>query len=132
MTTLRAAAVVLLLLALTDPVLAQPPSKPLPEPAAMGAPFQPGILYGSVPVVRWSNPPGTYVTIYPASRPVVIVGPCGPVETLVPTAPVVAGPTWALTPVTRAYPSAYPFGASGPIYGRYSWDYPAYGGLRGW
>jgi hypothetical protein len=40
---------------------------------------------------------------------------------------VVTGPSWALTPVSSGSSSAYPFGASGPVFGRYSWDYTGFG-----
>jgi hypothetical protein len=127
---LRAVAVALLLAAPAGPVLAQPNSKPLPEPAAMGV--APIYHYPSTPYVVGYTP-GTYVTVYPAYRPVVIAGPHGAYETYVPTAPVVAGPTWALTPVARPYAAgSYPWGASGPVFGRYSWDYTGTIGAGAW
>jgi hypothetical protein len=41
-------------------------------------------------------------------------------------------PYWSYRPVAYGansvygYPSYYPFGATGPVFGRYSWDYSAY------
>lgn len=121
-----ACAVAFVVASSSAPVLAQPTTqpkpKPIPEPLPMGVPYlyQPGNNYWYVPVVPSSIPPGTYYTVYGATRPVVVVTPWGPVATTVATAPVVVGPTWALSPVV-SYP--YPFASSGPVYGRYSWDY---------
>jgi hypothetical protein len=95
--------------------------KPIPDPLPMGVPYlyQPGNNYWYVPVVPAYVPAGTYYTVYAATRPVVVVTPSGPVATRTPTTPVVLGPSWALWPVS--YP--YPFASSGPVYGRYTWDY---------
>jgi hypothetical protein len=120
LTPLRAVAVALLLAALTGPALAQPNARPIPEPAPMGVSF----VYSYAPTpIMVSYSPGTYYTIYPATRPVVIGGPYGAYETYVPTAPVVVGPSWGLTPVARPYATPYPWGSAGPVFGRYSWDY---------
>ena len=143
-TALRTAGVLLLTLAAAAPALAQPKDtpkvapkdKPLPEPLPMGVPYyyQPGNPYWYAPVapvvspgaafVPSYAPPGTYYTSYPATRPVVVLMPGGPVEICVPIAPVVVGPTWALSPVKSGCCwTGYPFGSSGPVYGRYPWDY---------
>jgi hypothetical protein len=136
-TALRTAGVLLLTLACAAPALAQQPAKdrPLPEPLPMGTAYyyQPGNNYWYAPAVPTFPPgitfvppyapPGTYYTAYPATRPVVVLTPAGPVCCTVPTAPVVVGPTWMLSPVACCSPGTYPFGAATPIYGRYSWDY---------
>jgi hypothetical protein len=128
-TTVRAVAVALLLAVPAGPAGAQPNSKPIPEPAAMGVSY---VYTYSAPIVV-SYSPGTYYTIYPATRPVVIASPAGPYETYVPTTPVVVGPSWALTPVARPQlTNPYPWGSTGPVFGRYSWDYSYYLGAGPW
>jgi hypothetical protein len=115
-------AVAFLLVSTAAPAMAQPKTKPIPEPLPMGVP------YWYMPVVP---PAGTYYTVVAAARPVVVVTPYGPVATTVPTTPVVVGPTWALSPVAVPYTPywtvpvsyPYPFASSGPVYGRYTWDY---------
>jgi hypothetical protein len=106
---LRTAAVAALVAASAAPTLAQ--DKPIPEPLPMGVPYvyQPGNNYWYAPAVPvygvvWYAP--TWYT---------------PVATR-------AGTYW-YAPV--AYP--YPFASSGPVYGRYSWDYTgAYSSGYGW
>ena len=145
-TTLRTAVTALLTLATAAPALAQPKDaardKPLPEPLPMGVPYvyQPGNNYWYVPIapgyptasVRYYTTTGTYYTAYAAYRPVVELRPSGPVMISVPTTPVVVGPTWELLPVRNATTPGYPFGSSGPVYGRYSWDYTGFNTGFGW
>jgi hypothetical protein len=85
------------------PVLAQP-TKPLPEPLPMGVPY----VYQ----------PGNPYWYAPAIPVTVSYGyvPYGPYRYV------------ALVP---SYP--YPFASSGPVYGRYSWDYTGFpSGGYGW
>jgi hypothetical protein len=92
------------LLALTNTAGAQP----LPEPLPMGVPYvyQPGNNYWYAPALPAYGPYWT--------QPVVAVVPGGVPLRVVPGAAVV-------------YP--YPFASSGPVFGRYSWDYTgAYAG----
>lgn len=137
---------VLLTLACAAPALAQPKDgpkdKPLPEPLPMGIPYyyQPGNNYWYAPAapgyppfsVRSYTPYGTYYTVYAAYRPVIELRPSGPVCVTVPAAPVVVGPTWNLLPVSCCSAPAYPFGSSGPVFGRYSWDYTGFSTSFGW
>ncbi len=138
-TFLRASAVALLVAAPG----ARAQDRPPPEPVPMGVPYlyQPGNNYWYAPVApgypaasaRVYTQYGTYYTAYAAYRPVVELRPSGPVMTSAPTAPVVVGPTWQLTPVQNTVMSGYPFASSGPVYGRYSWDYTGpYTGGYGW
>lgn len=116
-TTHHLVAIALLSAASAAPAGAQPKGKPLPEPLPMGIPYvyQPGNPYWYAPVVTsfppghviWHAPTGTYTTIYPATRPVVIQKPSGPVMMFVHTAPVVVGPTWALAPVRTFLPHGW-------------------------
>lgn len=141
---LRTATAVLLTAAFAAPALAQPKKDPpLPEPLPMGVPYyyQPGNNYWYAPAVpgypsfsiRSYTPYGTYYTVYAAYRPVIELRPSGPVETTIPAAPVAVGPTWQLTPVkTESWSGPYPFGASAPVYGRYSWDYTGFDNAFGW
>jgi hypothetical protein len=111
---LRVASVALLWAVLAGPASAQPKEKPLPEPLPMGVPYiyQPGNNYWYAPALPLYSP----VPVV-AVRPLVAVRPAVPVG-LVAYAPVV-------------YP--YPFASSGPIYGRYAWDYTgAYSSGYGW
>lgn len=96
MRTLLCSAAVLL--ALAGPAGAQP----LPEPLPMGVPYvyQPGNNYWYAPALPAYGPYW--------HQPVVAVVPAGVPLRVVAYAPVV-------------YP--YPFAASGPVFGRYSWDY---------
>jgi hypothetical protein len=146
---LRAASVALLVAPVVpvaraeDKPASPPKAKPLPEPVPMGVPYvyQPGNNYWYAPIfpgyptvaTRYYTQNGTYYTAYAAYRPVVEVRPSGPVMTSVPTTPVVVGPTWQLTPIRNEIMPAYPFASSGPVYGRYSWDYTGpYTGGYGW
>ena len=80
---------------------------PEPLPMGMAYRYQPGNNYWYAPItpsfppgqVIWNAATGTYYTVYPATRPVIVLTPHGPVCATVPTCPVVVGPTWALAPV---------------------------------
>lgn len=119
-TLFRSTAVAVLVAAFAAPASAQPKDKPLPEPLPMGVPYiyQPGNNYWYAPALP------LYVPV-----PVVAVRPLVAVRPVVPVAVPVAVGVVAYPPVV--YP--YPFASSGPIYGRYSWDYTgAYSSGYGW
>lgn len=113
-TVFRFAAVALLLATLAGPASAQPRVPVLPEPLPMGVPYvyQPGNNYWYAPALP----------IYAPAVPTYFYGPVwvAPVFSPVWVAPVVrVGHGVRYTAVV--YP--YPFASSGPVYGRYSWDY---------
>ena len=115
-TFLRAAAVALLFVVSAAPAIAQP-RVPLPEPLPMGVPYvyQPGNNY-------W------YAPALPAYGPV-RYAPVASVTGSVWVAPVARVGVVGYAPVV--YP--YPFASSGPVYGRYAWDYTgAYSSGYGW
>ncbi len=89
-----------LLAATATSALAQPTTAPRPEPLPMGVPYayQPGNPYWYAPVVPVYAPYYRYVATVPAYTPY----------------------GYAYVP---AVPYPYPFASSGPVYGRYSWDY---------
>jgi hypothetical protein len=119
-TFLRLAAVAMLLAALAQPVLAQPQTKVIPEPLPMGVPYvyQPGNNYWYAPAVP------VYSAYY--AVPVYSVSYVAPVSGAYYVAPV-----RALWYVPAPYP--YPFASSGPVFGRYAWDYTgAYSSGYGW
>jgi hypothetical protein len=118
----RLAAVAALLAASATPAFTQP----IPEPLPMGVPYvyQPGNPYWYAPAVP------AYSFYYAVPTPVLYpnysVTGYGPYWTAPLVAP--ARVTW-VAPV----PYPYPFASSGPIYGRYSWDYTgAYSSGYGW
>lgn len=102
---LRVLAAVFLLAVFASPLIAQQPSKPIPEPLPMGAPYvyQPGNPY-------WYAPAFPYLYPYPPYWYV----PAIPYFYSYP-------PYWYVSAIPYFYP--YPFAASAPIYGRYAWDY---------
>lgn len=109
-TLIRSAAVAAALFTLATTAAAQP----IPEPLPMGVPYvyQPGNNYWYAPALPAYGPYWT--------QPVVAVVPAG-----VPLRAVYAAPVVYTVPVV--YP--YPFASSGPVFGRYAWDYTgAYAG----
>lgn len=103
-TFLRSAAVAAVSLTFATTAGAQP----IPEPLPMGVPYvyQPGNNYWYAPALPAYGPYWT--------QPVVAVVPANARLRVVPAAAVV-------------YP--YPFASSGPVFGRYAWDYTgAYAG----
>lgn len=107
-TLLRTAAVAGLVAAFAAPAAAQPTTVVPPEPLPMGVPYvyQPGNNYWYAPALPAYYGPYGYA-------------PAVPVR-------VVAHPHAAVV-----YP--YPFASSGPIHGRYAWDYTGqYSAGYGW
>jgi hypothetical protein len=104
MNRLVAALSVVVFVLTTSAAPAQAPPEPLPLPTPTQAPPEP--LPMGVPYVYQAG--NLYQTNY-------VAWPNGWYR------PVAYGPA----PV-YGYPSYYPFGATGPVFGRYSWDYNVY------
>jgi hypothetical protein len=106
-TFFRSAAVALLVAATAAP--ARPQDKPLPEPLPMGVPYvyQPGNNYWYAPAIP------VYAPVRAAPVTVAAYAPNYS-----------AAPVAAYYVVPVSYP--YPFASSGPVFGRYSWDYTGF------
>jgi hypothetical protein len=71
------------------------------------------------------------LALAPSAAPATAQAPPEPLPLGVPYVYQVGNPYWYRPvaygpPPQYGYPSYYPYGATGPVYGRYSWDYNVY------